>query len=62
MPILSIILAILLVCVLWWAINALAGAFGLPAPVVVVLQVLLVVLFIIYLLSAFGAGPSFSFR
>jgi hypothetical protein len=58
MDILSLFLAILVFVlvagVLWWAINALAGAFGLPPQIVVVLQVVLVIACLIALLDYTG--------
>lgn len=49
---LFVFLVVLGVC--WWAVSALAGAFGLPAPIVTVVQVLLVVVGVCWLLQAVG--------
>lgn len=56
MSILGILLTLILVGVLFWGISAIAGAFGIPAQIVVVLQVLLVVLCVLWLISAVGGG------
>lgn len=53
----SILVAVLVLCVLWWALTSLAAAFGLPAQIVVVLQIILVILALIWILGVFGVGP-----
>lgn len=65
MTIVGLIVFLIVVGVLFWAVRALAGAFGIPAPVVVVVQVVLVVGAVLYLLSAFGlmaGGPVIRLR
>lgn len=54
MDIVSLIVAVIVIGVLWWAVNALAGAFGLPAPIIVVLHVVVVLLALIYFLRTVG--------
>ncbi len=55
------LLVFLIICgLVFWAINALAGAFGLPQPIITVLYVLLVIVAVLYLLQGFGllsGGP-----
>lgn len=58
---LTLLVLIIILGLAWWAINALAGAFGLPAPIVVVIQVLLVVVAVIYLLSMLRGGAALHF-
>lgn len=53
----AIVVAVLVLCVLWWALTALAAAYGLPPQIVVVLQVGLVLLALVWILGAFGIGP-----
>lgn len=53
----SIIIVLCILGLAYWAINMLAGAFGLPAPIVTVLNVILVVIAVIYLLSLLGGYP-----
>ena len=65
MTIVGLIVFLIVVGVLFWAVRALAGAFGIPVPVVVVVQVVLVVGAVLYLLSAFGlmaGGPVIRLR
>ncbi len=53
---LSILLVFVLCLLLYWAAHRLADAFGAPAPVVAVLDVILVIVFVLWLLSVFGIG------
>jgi hypothetical protein len=50
----SILLAIIVLGVLYWAIMKLAGVFGIPAPIVTVIQVLLVVVVVIWIVDQSG--------
>ena len=55
----SLLVVILFLGLIYWAVHQLAGAFGLPAPVVVV-DVILVIAFVLYILKFFGvATPAF---
>lgn len=56
MDLVSLIVLVLILCVVYWALHRLAAAFGLSPQIVVVLDVLLVLIFIVYLLRAFGVG------
>lgn len=47
----TLIVLVLVAGVLYWAITAIAGAFGLPPQIVVVLQVLLALIFILVLVG-----------
>jgi hypothetical protein len=57
-PLISIIVAFILLAVALWALRTLAPQLGLPPIVVTVVTVLLVVVFCLWLLSAFGLMPS----
>jgi uncharacterized membrane protein YwzB len=60
MTIIALVVFLILVGLAFWAVRALAGAFGIPAPIVTVIQVLIVLFAVIYLLNALGAtsgGP-----
>jgi hypothetical protein len=50
----GLIVAVLLVCLAYWAIHRIAAAFGLPAQIVVLLDVVIVVVFVVYLLRVLG--------
>lgn len=62
MSILGILLIVICIGVLFWAVNALSAAFGIPAQIVVVIQVILVVLCLIWVLGAVGVGPGLGMR
>jgi hypothetical protein len=53
-PLLSIVVALVIVVLAIWALRTLAPTIGLPAPIVTVLYVLIVVLFVLWLLGALG--------
>jgi len=56
----ELLVVILFLSLIYWAVHQLAGAFGLPAPVVVVVDVILVIAFVLYILKFFGvATPAF---
>ena len=52
--ILSLLVVLVIFFVIYWAVHKLAGAFGAPAPVIVVFDVLLVVAFVLYALQVVG--------
>lgn len=56
MPLLSLLLLVLILCVLYWAIHRLTAAFGLSPQVVAVLDVLLVVLLVLSLVGWLWPG------
>ena len=56
MSLLGIFIAIILVFVAIWAVQTLAAAFAIPDPIRAVIMVLIVVLFVIWIVSAFGGG------
>ncbi len=60
MSILSLLVFLILIGLAFWVISTLAGAFGIPGPIVTVLYVILVVFVVIYLLQLLGGysgGP-----
>lgn len=57
MPILSILIALLILCVVYWAAEKLMAAFGVGEPIHTVVIVLLVILALVYLFSLISAGP-----
>ncbi len=50
----SLLVTLILLMLVYWAIHQLAGTFGLSPQILVVVDVLLVVLFVVYMLSLFG--------
>lgn len=53
---LTLLVLIVILGLVWWVVNALAGAFGLPAPIVVLVQVVIVIVAVVYLLSMLRGG------
>lgn len=65
MSLISLVIIILILCVVYWCIMQIMGAFGVPAQiqtVVMVLFVLLAVLWIVSALGLFGSGPVINLR
>lgn len=59
MTIISLLVFLIIIGCLFWAVRALAGAFGIPAPVVTVIQVVLVLIAVLWLLQGFGLTGGF---
>lgn len=58
MSLISLVVFLIIIGLIFWAVNALSGAFGIPSPIVIVIQVILVLIVIVYLLQMIGAiGP-----
>jgi hypothetical protein len=52
----GVVVALLVLCLLYWAVHKIAGAFGLPAQIVVIIDVAIVVIGVLYLVRLlFGA-------
>ena len=64
MNLIGLLVALIIIGVVFWAVRALAAAFSIPAPIVTVIYVLLVVVALLWLLSAFGliGGLGFASR
>lgn len=57
MNLIGLIVVLIVLGLCFWAVKALAGAFGIPAPVVVVIQVFLVLIAVLYLVQVlFGVS------
>jgi hypothetical protein len=52
----GLLLLLLIFCILIWAARALMGAFGIGDPIATVVQVLIVLIFLLYLWQALGGG------
>ena len=65
MTILGLLVFIVVIGLVFWAIRQLGGAFGIPAPIVTIINVLMVVIVVFHLLQAFGlwsGGPVLRLR
>lgn len=58
---LTLIVVLVVLGLIYWVTHRLAGAFGIPAPIVAVIDVVLVVIFILYLLKLFGLTDRLAF-
>lgn len=56
MSILSILVALIVICLVFWAARTLMAAFGIGDPIASVVYVLFVVLVVIWLVGALNGG------
>ncbi len=47
----GLLIVVIVLALVYWALHQIAGAFALPAQVVVILDVVLVIVFVLYLLG-----------
>lgn len=59
MDILSLLVALIIIALLFWAVRALLTAFGIGDPIATVVYVILVVLVILWLLGAVTGSTHF---
>lgn len=58
MSLIGLLVALVLLGLGWWAINALCRAFGIGDPIATVIRVIYVVLVVLWIVSTFfGVGP-----
>lgn len=63
MSLIALLVAVIVICLIWWGLSALMGAFGIGDPIATVVRVIFVVVVILWLLSAgFGMGPGIHLR
>jgi uncharacterized membrane protein YwzB len=63
MGLMELVVALIIIGVAFWAMQQLSGAFGIPAPIVTVIQVIMVIFVIVYLLQGLGvSGPVLRIR
>jgi hypothetical protein len=65
MDLIGLLVVLIILSLIYWAVHKIAGAFGLPAPIVVIIDVVLVIVFVLYLLQVLGlwaGGPSLRLR
>jgi hypothetical protein len=56
MSIIGLLVALVIVCLLFWAVNAVLGAFGVGDPIATIVKVVFVVIVVLWLISALGYG------
>lgn len=54
MSILSLLVALVIICLLYWAVMKILAAFGIGDPIATLVKVVFVILVILWLLSTFG--------
>jgi hypothetical protein len=63
MSILGLLVALIIIGLLFWAVNAILRAFGVGDPIATLVRVVLVVLIVLWLVSTvFGVGPAIRIR
>ena len=65
MDLIGLMVFLIVVGLIFWSLNALSGAFGIPAPIITVLHVVLVIVVVLGLLQLLGlwsGGPSLRLR
>ncbi len=64
MSIIGLLIALVVICLLWYAVTRILAAFGVGDPIATLVKVVLVILVVLWLLSAFGfvGGPVLRLR
>jgi uncharacterized membrane protein YwzB len=62
MSLISLLVGLLVLCLAWWAVNAILRAFGMADPIATVVKVAFVVFVILWIVSNLGYGPSLRLR
>lgn len=60
MDLIGLLVFLIVIGLIFWAVRAIAGAFGIPQPIVTIIYVVLVIVCVLYLLQALGlntGGP-----
>ena len=58
MDLVSLLIAVLVLCVVIWAVNYLMAAFSLPSQIQAVVYVLIVLFVVLWIVGLLGGGPS----
>lgn len=56
MDLIGLLIFLIVIGLVFWAVQALSGAFSIPAPIVTVIYVILVVIVVLYLVQMLGGG------
>ncbi len=64
MSLIGLLVALVIICAVFWACRAILKAFSIGDPIATVVQVILVLIVLVWLLNAFGVagGPSIRLR
>lgn len=61
MDLISLLVMLIVIGLAFWAVHTLSGTFGIPSQFVVVLQVILVIVFVVWVLKWAGMGGRLGF-
>lgn len=56
MSLIGLLVFLIIIGLIFWATQAIAGAFGIPKPIVTIVYVVLVIIVVLYLLQAISGG------
>jgi len=62
MSIIGILVALVIICLLIWAVRSILAAFNIGPPIATLVQVVLVILVVLWLLNALGLGDGLGIR
>jgi len=63
MSLIGIVVAVIVICLVYWCLMRIMAAFGVGEPIATVVQVAFVLIVVLYLLSVvFGVGPTLRLR
>lgn len=62
MNILTLLVAVVVICLIWWAVTRILAAFGVGDPIATLVKVVFVILVVFWLLSSFGLVPAIRLR
>lgn len=54
MTLLGLLVALIILCLAWWAVNAILRAFGVGDPIATIVKVVFVIVVVLWLLSVVG--------
>lgn len=63
MSLISLLVALVIICLVFWAVNAILRAFAIGDPIATLVKVVLVVIVVLWVVSTFfGVGPAIHLR
>ena len=62
MSIIALLVALVVICLLFWAVNAILRAFGVGDPIATLVKVVFVIVVVLWLLGALGYAPILRIR
>ena len=62
MPLISLLIVLIVVCVLFWAVQQILRAFGIGDPIRTIVMVVFVLIAVVWVLSVVGLVPGGSLR